>query len=668
MFRRPIREINAEYQANEQYLPSILNMVREACINAGLARKDVQAVALAIEEGISNIIRHAYLYEKGNIRIRIVFYKRRIIFSLIDNGRSFDPDGGQKLDLEKLVDSGRKGGLGFYMINKIMDSVEYLSAPGYNELRMTKLVSRQPEKTRLFMGRMFTLRVKFSVYTFLIMLTIIAGAYIIIDNRTTSNIYRHLHQTIVSLSKTITDQARGYVLNRRSDVEFDELVRSYLRANPELLMVVLTDSTGFIMADSRDIKNLHKKYVPPFPIDYDTVTEAVLFPDDDKRLYYLIQPMHSGDRIIGHAHISYTGALLANLVAVERHKILALTIIGLAIGIGGIYLLSNYFVSPIIRITERVRKFSSGDIETELPPEGVEEYFEISKALNEMMSRLRRDRENIIEREKVAKELEVAGEIQRTLLPGKLPEIPGLKLDAFYRAASRISGDLYDVFQVDEKKYCLLVADVSGKGIPASLVMSMLRTIIRISAKGKKNAHDILVTVNDHIKDNIPPGIFITAFLGVYSVDTREFNFVSAGHNPLVYVKNNNKEVVLINPPGMPLGLPCTNDHDFADKLKQQFLRIHDKDVLFIYTDGITESMNRLGEKYGLERLLSLFDEQVRTDSFRDPAQISELILNDVDRHSGMATQADDITFITMISCDETRPGYSGQAEIKKPA
>jgi len=208
MFKRPVKEINAEYQAEEKYLPSIQTLVRETCINAGFARKDVGAITLAIEEGVTNIIRHAYIYEKGTIRIRIVIYRKRIIFSLMDTGRSFQPEGSSKLDLVKLVESGRKGGLGFYMINKIMDSVEYLSSPGLNELRMTRMISRQPERTRLFLGRMFTLRVKFSIYTFVIMLTIIAGAYYFIDSRTYTRIHENLHDIVASLSMTVATRFR----------------------------------------------------------------------------------------------------------------------------------------------------------------------------------------------------------------------------------------------------------------------------------------------------------------------------------------------------------------------------------------------------------------------------------------------------------------------------
>ncbi len=267
MFYRPIKEINAEYQAEERYLPSIQTLVREACVNAGLSRRDVSAITLAIEEGVTNIIRHAYLYEKGSVRIKIIIFKKRIVFSLIDSGRSFQPDGHTKLDLKKLVESGRKGGLGFYMINKIMDSVEYISTPGFNELRMTKLISRQPERTRLFLGRMFTLRVKFSTYTFIIMLIIIAGSYLFINNRSVIKIHEHLHDTVNSLSKTVASQAAAYILNHRSDVEFDELAISYTKANPELLTLVITDSAGMILADTRDIRFLHKKYEPPPGVD-----------------------------------------------------------------------------------------------------------------------------------------------------------------------------------------------------------------------------------------------------------------------------------------------------------------------------------------------------------------------------------------------------------------
>jgi serine phosphatase RsbU (regulator of sigma subunit)/anti-sigma regulatory factor (Ser/Thr protein kinase) len=663
MFRKPIKEINAEYLAEEKFLLSIQNLVRETCAGAGMSRKDVSAITLAIEEGVTNIIRHAYLYEKGMVRIRIVIFQKRVIFSLIDEGRSFHPESSEKLDLKKMVDSGRKGGLGFYMIGKIMDSVEYISTPKFNELRMTKRISSQPEQSRLFFSRMFTLRAKFSIYTFVIMLIIIASSYLFINNRSVKKIYEHLHDTVGSLSKTLAAQMAGHILNHRSDVEFDELVISYLAANPELATIVLTDSSGNILADSRDIRNLRKKYNAPEGINPEKFGRPQPYNENGEKYYYMVKQVIGGDNLFGHVHISYSDHLYMQEISSERKKIILLTMIGLAIGIGGIYLLSNYFVSPIIRITERVRKFSSGDIDTELPPEGVEEYFEISKALNEMLSRLRRDRENIVEREKVAKEIEVAGQIQRMLLPVRLPQIPGLSLDAYYRAASRISGDLYDIFQIDKSNYCLLIADVSGKGVPASLVMSVVRTVIRIEAKGKLSSHQILVDVNEFIKDDIPPGIFITAFLAVFNSDTRQMNFVSAGHNPLIYLRNGSPKAELINPAGAPLGLPLEDSNGFAKKLVEKNMEIGKGDLMFIYTDGVTESMNRNNQKYGLERLTTLFNDKISPNNYSEPRQISEVILADIDQYAGMAVQNDDITFITICSVNYNVEGSGKSVE-----
>jgi len=660
MFGRPIKEINAEYQADDASLSSILTLVRENCINAGLSRKDVSAVTLAIEEGASNIIRHAYLYEKGIIRIRIIIYKKRIVFSLMDTGRSFQPDGTGKLDLKKLVESSRKGGLGFYMINKIMDSVEYLSSPQLNELRMTKMISHQPERARLFLGRMFTLRVKFSLYTFFIMLIIIAGAYIFIETRTSTTVREHLNDIVGSLSTTVADQAARHIINRRSDVEFDELVVSYVEANPEIIRIVLTNFDNVILADSRDIKKLRKQYVPPPDVDERLVGVSQKLVDDPEATDYLVSTIEERGHTIGFVYMSYTSRQLDAIISAERNKAILLMILGLAMGIGGIYLLSSYFVSPIVRITQRVRRFSAGDIETELPLEGVEEFFEISKALNEMMSRLRRDRDNIVERERLAKEIEVASQIQKTLLPGELPNIPGLQLHAFYRAAYHVGGDLYDIFAIDDNHYCLLVADVSGKGIPASLVMSMLRTVIRIVARKRRSAHEILVSVNDYIREDIPPGIFITIFLGIYNVAKGKMNFVSAGHNPLIFCDRRKKKAILLNPQGPPLGV-LYEPNSFNEKLCEQEVAINEGDLMFVYSDGITESMNRSGHKYGLDRLVEYFNEQISHNSLKTSAEISEDVLADIDRHAGTAEQNDDITFIVVTSASPKKTALDSE-------
>jgi len=666
MFKRPVKEISAEFSAEEKYLPSIQRTVRESCVTSGLARKEVSAVLLATEEAATNIIRHAYLYEKGVLRLRIVVYKKLIAISLIDFGRSFQPEGKGAVDLEKLIESGRKGGLGFYMIQKIMDSVEYISSAGRNELRMIKRIKTRSRDGHPFLRRMLTLRVKFSFWTFLIMAVIIAGAFYYIDRRTSQQLHDRLDETVFALTKTITDQAAGHMLRSRSATEFDELVLSYTRANPELRQVVLVNADGEVIAHSDDIRNIRKPYQRPEQIVDVVVGQPYRYFSDGLKLSYLVQPIEWGSRRLGSTHIIYSTEPISEPLRQARYRVIQLTLMLLLFGALGVYMLSNYFVRPIVQITRRVRRFTSGDLESELPLEGAEEFFEISRAFNEMMTRLRQDRENIVAREKMAKEIELASQIQQTLMPRRLPDIPGLELDAFYRAASIVGGDLYDVFEIAPGRYCLVVADVSGKGVPASLVMSMLRTVIQISSVGAASAADTLVRVNDYLCNNMPAGMFITVMLVIYDTALGQMDIVSAGHNPMLYYSAGSGRMNRINPGGMPLGLPVSLDGSFEDHLEQVSIKLEDGDGFFIYTDGLTEAADPHGRQFGLDRLAELLSNRFSLGARPELNSLSEEVVGEIDDFAGFTKQTDDITFIIARAVPITTAAVTGRRDTSE--
>lgn len=667
MFRKPVKEINAEFIAEEKYLDSIQRTVKESCVAAGMSKKETAAVLLAIEEAATNVIRHAYLYEKGIIRLRVVIYKKMAVFSLIDFGRSFQPDEGRTIDLNKLVETGRKGGLGFYMIQKIMDSVEYISTAGFNELRMFKRIGETGSDGRPILRRMFTLRVKFSVWTFIIMSVIIGASIYYFDHRISQQMYEHKHDTILSLGKTIADQAAGYLINRRSDVEFDQLTVSYKRANPELIKIVITDESNTIRAHSDDILNIRKKYEPEKKVNENRFDVPQTITVHDSLYNYFVTPILSGDRELGKIHITYSTATIKEQLTAARIRFLGLTLILILFGILGIYLLSNYFVTPILKITHRIRRFTTGDLETELPLEGAEEFFEISKALNQMMTRLSQDRKNLIEKEKMAKEIELASEIQKTLMPAKLPTVPGLEVESYYRAASMVGGDLFDIFKVDENRYCLAVADVSGKGIPASLVTSMLRTVIQISAMTAGSAKETLLRVNDYVINNLPSGMFVTVCLMFYNVTEKSLQIVSAGHNPLLFYSAGAKKVIKYNPKGIPLGVPLAGTRKFIDILEQLDIALKPGDMFLSYTDGITEAADREGAQFGLEKLEKIFSAGVEKNKSEHISKISKVIIDAVDDFTGFVKAQDDITYIMGRLAEISASDNENQTVAVKP-
>jgi sigma-B regulation protein RsbU (phosphoserine phosphatase) len=452
------------------------------------------------------------------------------------------------------------------------------------------------------------------------------------------------------------------------------MIVSYLRANPELKLLVLTDSTGLIIAHSDDVRSIRKPYNVPQTIDISQTGKRQSYHFEDEQLNYLIMPVNTGEREIGLVHVVYSTDKLRSQLVQEREQIGLMTALLLLFGVLAIYLLSNYFVLPIANITHRVKRFTSGDFDAELPLEGAEEFFEISKAFNQMMTRLGRDRKNIIAREKLAKEIEVASQIQKTLLPSQLPEVPHLQIDAYYRAASMVGGDLYDVFGVAPDRYCLTVADVSGKGVPASMVMSMVRTVIQIFTAEAKTARHALVKVNDYLQHSIPPGMFITVILVIYEPLLKKIRVVSAGHNPMFFYDAAKGELRKVNPGGMPLGVPATIDVSFADTIEEVTLSLKEGDLFFMFTDGLSEATNKDGERYGIERLHQFLARQLSEEIYPDVSQLSSAITAELDSFAGYAEQSDDISFVigrySTISGNnlnkENKTNASDQVRVKK--
>ncbi len=665
MFRKPIREIVAAFPAQESQLAGLRKTVEEICLQANLTSKEINNVVLAIEEGATNIIRHAYMFNQGEVRLKVEMFKHSITFSLFDTGRSFQPPDKSKLDLKKMASTGRKGGLGFYLINKVMDRVEYYSLEGENELRMTKFLSERGAKELEWSGGV-SLRVKFSAFTLLIIGLLLAGAYYYINTRSDRYIHSQLDKTVDALCNTIASQAYGYIINSRSDVEFDELVVSYQLANDILTSIVIIDGKGMILADSRGPERLHMKYNEEGLREIKEIEYSRIFQEDMSHPY-MVRKINFGGSDLGSVIMNYSPLIMQAELREARKIILVITALGLFFGISGIYLLSNYFVRPIGRIVNRVRKFSQGDLDSQLPLTGAGEFYEISKVLNELIMRIRRDRKNIVEREILHKEMQMAETIQKSLIPNKLPEVEGFNIGTIYKAARMVGGDLFDIVRIDDDTFGIVVADVSGKGVPGSLVMSMVRTVLRLEARGNHSARDVLIKVNDFVSDDIKAGMFVTVLLAIINTKDRTINFASAGHNPIIHFMCDSKKAESINAPGMPVGLKG-DPNAFAGAMESGNIKMAENDFLLIYTDGVTEGRGYNKNAYGTNRLIEILGEN--TD--KSGTELADLIEADIARFVGRNEQHDDITMVILKSCsekdEELDKETANEAENESPA
>jgi sigma-B regulation protein RsbU (phosphoserine phosphatase) len=240
-----------------------------------------------------------------------------------------------------------------------------------------------------------------------------------------------------------------------------------------------------------------------------------------------------------------------------------------------------------------------------------------------------------LEKQKMEKDLELARKIQRNLLPKKIPALEKFDIAAINISARQVGGDYYDVIKLKDDKTLVVIADVSGKGMQAALLMSNIQAVIKTLSKFDYSLAEATNMLNDLIAENASDGSFITMFWAVLDDKNRTLIFSNAGHNPPLLVRNG--EITKLTKGGMILGVMPTMMPYESEELH---LNVGDKIVMF--TDGITEAMDEDLNEYGDERLENL----VLNLKGESAEEIKEEILADVRAHVGAAEQSDDITLV----------------------
>lgn len=235
-------------------------------------------------------------------------------------------------------------------------------------------------------------------------------------------------------------------------------------------------------------------------------------------------------------------------------------------------------------------------------------------------------------------ELHVASRLQKAILPKEFPNHNNIDLHAIMEPAAEIGGDFYDFFWLDEERIGLVIADVSGKGITAALFMAVARTRLKAMAEFSQSPSQCLEKVNRDLCHDNETAMFVTVFYGMLNVNTGEFSYCNAGHClPIVLHKNGKKEF-LENTEGMGLGV-------FEESTFEEKKIVLDKDsAIFMYTDGITESINKNKEEYGGERVINSFDLKKQNTM----KNLIDHIVKDVQEFANGMPQFDDMTCLAV--------------------
>ncbi len=242
-----------------------------------------------------------------------------------------------------------------------------------------------------------------------------------------------------------------------------------------------------------------------------------------------------------------------------------------------------------------------------------------------------------LEQEAFRKELEIASDVQQFLFPERLPNTERLKMEASYLPHDLVGGDYYDYIPINKNQFLICVADVSGKGIPAALMMSNFQASLRTLLRQTPNLKEIVEALNFQVMENTKGEKFITFFGAIYDISLKTMVYVNAGHNPAILIDKKNG-IRLLEEGSTVLG--AMNPLPF---INEGFITDLDDFTLFAYTDGLTETINEAGEEYGLESLLEYF----KKNNEKDLKTIHQDIIVSLDGFKGTNGYRDDITMLT---------------------
>lgn len=342
--------------------------------------------------------------------------------------------------------------------------------------------------------------------------------------------------------------------------------------------------------------------------------------------------------------------VLLSLVRIEEAKSSLRTAVFLPVlalilaGVGVAFWISALITGPIRRLMRDIDEVSRGNWDHETTPVSNDEVGLLAATFQRMTGALRMAHEQELEARGLEHELSIAAEIQSHLVPKQMLKIPGYEVGAYYRPSKEVGGDYYDFIEIDADHAGIVVADVSGKGVPGSLVMSMTRAFLRVQAESFHNlsAADSLAKVNRMLAPDIKKGMFVTALYCILDKRKNELSIANAGHNPLAIWRAATRQVGLVSPNGIALGFD--KGPIFEQRIREERLVLNPGDRVVLYTDGVVEAMDSARREFGDKRFYRLVGELAEHDS----NQLLTLTVKALDEHKGSAPQSDDITIVTL--------------------
>ncbi|MBU1078719.1 MAG: SpoIIE family protein phosphatase [Spirochaetes bacterium] len=493
----------------------------------------------------------------------------------------------------------------------------------------------------------FGLKIKLSVFVILLIILVVSIIASVLtmtitkreEKQSAQQMVRNMNLSIEYLSSTASDAI----------VSFDDLLLvntiEKVSGFEDVEYIIVTDKKNYVLGHSKGVDQIGRKLTDKLSITALKSDKVIIQPEfkhnDLAPSYEISSPIMFRDKKVGVARIAYsTASIFHNLLIVKRNIILTsiLVIIGtLALGVLGSIFLASITTKPVKALVDGLRAFGSGDLNFRIKIRSRDELGYLADEFNKMAKEMKEYQKLQVEREVEKNLFAMAKKIQSSLVPQEDLVLKSINVAKYFRTVFGVGGDYYDYFEIGKDHLGVLVSDVFGKGMPASLVMVTIRALLHTYKGGILNSTAELVDIiNKRIWMDFKGEQYATLFFIIIERKTGKLIFTNAGHLPLLVYRKSAGTYMIKENGELPIGMMGDTVYkNYAFKLEKG-------DLIILNTDGITEAENDKQEQFGDKRLKEL----IKQNSTSSADKIVSNVIKQVRKFMGDAAQHDDMTFI----------------------
>lgn len=491
----------------------------------------------------------------------------------------------------------------------------------------------------------FSLTLLFALSVMLLLTGVTLFSARIILDREQEFLEAEAERRILAQCRSLASLSAAPLLDEFPEFVLTPLIKDIVNENEEIAYTYVVDPNGKIRGsgDIRDVANDFEDNPALIERNVTIVTrQGEQFRSTSNVVEVSVPIRYSDGTNLGRVYLAMQMSHIQSVIDEASRQTIKIVAISLLIGLLVTYLLVSNITRPINLLTKGSEEIAKGNLDHKIKVKSRTEIGRLAWQFNEMTSQLKVAQDDLVEKERLGKELEIASEIEDRLLPKPNLAIPGYDITGFHQSAQQVGGDYYDVIPLDEEHVGITVADVAGKGIPGLVVMAMTSALLRTHGPRYKTPSETLIELNRMLQPNMRRGMFITMFYGILHLPSGRLAFAGAGHNPLIHFRRESGLQSLMKTTGVPLGL--FTGPRFDERVKDQTIVLGAGDGIVQYTDGVNEAVNQSLEEFGLDSLVQI----VAQECGRSTRDLVDSVVEGVFEFAEGTAQFDDITLLSI--------------------